>query len=69
MDDNNGAGLTPYHSYQTITRFEAILNDIHRGLIPTNTGEPFPVTFDDDFKDPNESNSLFDFKPDRPCPY
>lgn len=65
MDDNNVTGLTPYHTYMTINRFETILEDIERGIIPTNTGQIFPVTFDDDFKDDTEQESLFDLRPQR----
>lgn len=65
MDDNQGTGLTPYHSYQSVTKFETILSDIERNLIPVNTGRPFPVTFDEDFKNDNDDDSLFDLRPSR----
>lgn len=62
-DDSPVAGLTPYHSYKTTKRFEGILNDIERGIIPTNTGVPFPVTFEEDFKKKDDRNkSIFDVR-------
>lgn len=67
LNENNNnmlTGMTPYHSYMSITRWETILEDIERDLIPTNTGVTFPVTFEDDFKD-QESESLFDLKPEK----
>lgn len=62
IDDNNCAGLTPDHSYKMVHKFESILQDIERGLIPTNTGVPFPVTFEEDFKT-DKDDSLFDLRP------
>ena len=50
VNDNSAMGMTPYHSYTLVKKFETILGDISRGLIPTNTGEIFPVVFEEDFK-------------------
>lgn len=51
-------GETPAHTYSQTTRFEDILRDIDRNLIPTNTGQVFPTVWDSDFNEGNV-NSLF----------
>lgn len=40
--------LSPALIYAGATSLEDILNDIKRGDIPTNTGEPFPVVWKND---------------------
>ena len=48
--------MSPALKYAGTTAFEDILNDISRGVIPTGTGEPFPVVWGKD-GDKNIANS------------
>jgi hypothetical protein len=45
-----GAALTPAHTYAATSDFSNILHDIERGLIPTNTQQPFPVVWENEGK-------------------
>lgn len=45
------SGMTPAHTYATMTDFEAILNDISRDLVPTGTNQIFPVIWESDFEE------------------
>ena len=40
--------MTPALTYAGTTSFESILTDIRNGVIPTGTGEPFPVVWKND---------------------
>lgn len=61
-DDVTGIHLTPAHDYLTVTDMEVILNDIDRGLIPTGTGQPFPVVWPSDFSDKDGADlNLYEF--------
>lgn len=51
IQDDNVLGMTPAHTYSTMTDFDAILDDIGRDLIPTGTGQPFPVVWASDFEE------------------
>ena len=42
--------MSPALEYAGTTAFEDVLNDIKRGVIPTGTGEPFPVIWGNDDK-------------------
>lgn len=40
--------MSPALNYVAVDSMEDILNEIARGVIPTNTGEPFPVVWKND---------------------
>jgi hypothetical protein len=61
-DDVSGIHITPAHDYMTVINFENILDDINRGLIPTGTGQIFPVVWPSDFTDKeNADANLYEF--------
>lgn len=53
LHEDSLSGMTPAHTYASTTDFEAILNDISKDLIPTDTGKVFPTVWESDFE-PNE---------------
>lgn len=44
----NQQPMTPYHSYKSTRNFSSILNDMIKGQLPTGTGQPFPVNFNEE---------------------
>ena len=60
IDDNSslfgqdGVELTPALTHFATTDFAAILDDLVKGNIPTNTGQPFNVNW----KQPTESDRV-----------
>ena len=48
-----GEPATPAHYYTGTSDFSVILEDMARGIIPVNTGSPFPVVWKSDQKDQN----------------
>ena len=52
--------MTPAHRFVGV-EFDTILREIDCGNIPTNTGEPFPVNWEDDNSTDYQNNG--DFNP------
>lgn len=45
--------MSPALRYAGVTDMNSILNDIKRGVLPVNTGEPFPVVWGKDNENVN----------------
>ena len=63
-DDVVAAGIhaSPAHDYHTVKDFENILDDIARDIIPTGTGQTFPVIWPSDFDQDNNGVDLYEFE-------
>ena len=60
-DNSNGFHISPAHDYLTVSEFECILGDIDRDIIPTGTGQTFPVVWPSDFDEDADDTNLYEF--------